>query len=72
MWIFYPRYLRDMARKLVRVARAARHVYGLARTIKADPGRWAYTDESLASAVERDVGTLPVRDLPEKVRDHAV
>jgi radical SAM superfamily enzyme YgiQ (UPF0313 family) len=58
MWTFYPRYLRDTAGKLVRAARAARHLYGLARTIKIDPRRKAYMDQALAPAVEDDLDSL--------------
>jgi radical SAM superfamily enzyme YgiQ (UPF0313 family) len=58
MWIFYPRYLWDTAGKLVRVARAARHLYGLAKMIKADPQRYDYVDQALTAAVEEDLDEL--------------
>ena len=57
-WIFYPKYLWDTARKFARILRAARHLYGLARTIKADPQRWSYVDQALTPAVEEDLDLL--------------
>ena len=50
IWTFYPKYLWDTAGKLVRVARAARHLYGLAKTIKGDPRKQAYMDQALTAS----------------------
>jgi len=58
MWIFYPRYLWETTGRLVRVARAARHLYGLAKTIKTDPQRYDYVDQALTAAVEEDLDEL--------------
>jgi radical SAM superfamily enzyme YgiQ (UPF0313 family) len=58
MWRFYPKYLWDTARKLVQLAKAARHLYGLAKTIKADSQKRAYMDEALTPAVEDDLDSL--------------
>jgi hypothetical protein len=58
MWTFYPKYLWDTAGKLVRVVRAARHLYGLAKRIKADPRKKAYMDLALTPAVEEDLDSL--------------
>ena len=57
-WIFYPKYLWDTAGKFARILRAARHLYGLARTIKADPQRRSYMDQALTPAVEEDLDLL--------------
>ena len=57
-WIFYPKYLWDTAGKFARILRAARHLYGLARTIKADPQRRFYMDQALTPAAEEDVVSL--------------
>jgi hypothetical protein len=69
MWAFYPRYLRDTAGKLVRAARAARHLYGLARAIKADPRRKAYMDQALAPAVEDDLDSLELFNQSDAARN---
>ena len=69
VWIFYPRYLRDMAGKLVRVARAARHLYGLAKTIKADPRKKAYMDQALAPAVDDDLDSLELFNQNDAARN---
>lgn len=58
IWAFYPKYLAGMARKLIRVAGAARHLYGLAKNIKADPLKKSYMDEALTPAVEEDLDSL--------------
>ena len=54
MWTFYPRYLGDLAGKIVRATRAARHLYGLAKTIKADPRKKAYMDQALSPVDDDD------------------
>jgi hypothetical protein len=69
MWIFYPRYLRDTVGKFARAARAARHLYGLARTIKGDPQRKAYMDQALAPAVEDDLDSLELFNQNDAARD---
>ena len=71
MWIFYPRYLRETAGKLVRVARAARHLYALAKTIKADPQRYDYVDQALTAAVAGDLDELELFNQNDGAR-HAV
>lgn len=69
MWIFYPRYLWDTAGKLVRFARAARHLYGLAKTIKADPQRKAYMDRALAPAIDDDLDSLELFNQNDAARN---
>ena len=69
VWTFYPRYLWDTAGKLVRVARAARHLYGLAKTIKADPRKKAYMDQALAPAVEDDLDSLELFNQNDAARN---
>ena len=69
MWVFYPRYLWDTAGKLVRVARAARHLYGLAKTIKADPRKAAYMDQALSPAVEDDLDSLELFNQSDAARN---
>ena len=69
VWIFYPRYLWDTAGKLVRVARAARHLYGLAKTIKADPQKKAYMDQALAPAVDDDLNSLELFNQNDAARN---
>ena len=69
VWIFYPRYLWDTAGKLVRVARAARHLYGLAKTIKADPRKKAYMDQALAPAVDDDLDSLELFNQNDAARN---
>jgi radical SAM superfamily enzyme YgiQ (UPF0313 family) len=71
MWVFYPKYLWDTARKLVRVAKAARHLYGLAKAIKADPRKTAYMDRALSPAVEDDLDSLGLFNQNDAAR-HAV
>ncbi len=58
MWTFYPKYLWDTAGKVVRAARAARRLYGLAKSSKADPRKKDYMDQALAPAVEEDLDSL--------------
>jgi radical SAM family protein len=58
IWTFYPGYLWETAGKLVRYARAARHLYGLAKTIKADPRKNDYMDQALTPVVEEDLDSL--------------
>jgi len=69
MWAFYPKYLWDTAGKLVRVVRAARHLYGLAKTIKADPWKKAYIDQALTPAVEEDLGSLELFNQNDAARN---
>jgi radical SAM superfamily enzyme YgiQ (UPF0313 family) len=69
MWTFYPRYLWDTAGKLVRAARAAHHLYGLARAIKADPRRKAYMDQALAPAVDDDLDSLELFNQNDAARN---
>ena len=69
VWTFYPRYLWDTAGKLVRAARAARHLYGLAKTIKADPRKKAYMDQALAPAVEDDLDSLELFNQNDAARN---
>jgi radical SAM superfamily enzyme YgiQ (UPF0313 family) len=69
VWIFYPRFLWDTAGKLVRVARAARHLYGLAKTIKADPRKKAYMDQALAPAVDDDLDSLELFNQNDAARN---
>jgi hypothetical protein len=58
MWTFYPKYVWGLVGKLVRVVRAARHLYGLAKTIKGGPRKNAYMDQALTPAVEEDLDSL--------------
>jgi hypothetical protein len=69
VWAFYPRYFWDTAGKLARAARAARHLYGLARTIKADPRKKAYMDEALSPAVEDDLDSLELFNQNDAARN---
>ncbi len=69
MWAFYPKYLWDTAGKLVRVVRAARHLYGLAKTIKADSRKKAYIDQALTPAVEEDLGSLELFNQNDAARN---
>jgi radical SAM superfamily enzyme YgiQ (UPF0313 family) len=69
IWTFYPRYLWATVGKLVRVLRAARHLYGLARTIKADPQRELYIDQALTPAVEEDSNSLELLNQNEAARN---
>ena len=71
MWAFYPKYLWDTAGKLVQAVRAARHLYGLAKTIKADPRKAAYMDQALSPAVEDDLDSLDLFNQSDAAR-HAV
>ena len=71
MWAFYPKYLWDTAGKLVQAVRAARHLYGLAKTIKADPRKTAYMDQALSPAVEDDLDSLDLFNQSDAAR-HAV
>jgi radical SAM superfamily enzyme YgiQ (UPF0313 family) len=71
VWAFYPRYLWDTAAKLVQFARAARHLYGLAKAIKADPQRKSYIDQALTPAAEDDLDTLELFNQNDAAR-HAV
>ena len=68
---FYPRYLRQTAAKLVQTGRAALHLYGLARSIKADPLKEAYMDLALSPAVEEDLDNLELFNQNDAAR-HAV
>jgi hypothetical protein len=69
MWAFYPRYVWDTGRKLVRMARAARHLYGLVKTIKADPHKTAYMDQALTPAVEEDLDALALFNQNDAARN---
>jgi radical SAM superfamily enzyme YgiQ (UPF0313 family) len=69
IWTFYPRYLWDTAAKLVQFARAARHLYGLAKTIKADPQRESYIDQALTPAAEEDLDSLELFNQHDAARN---
>jgi hypothetical protein len=69
IWTFYPTYLWDTARKLVRAVRAARHLYGLAKTIKADPQRKFYIDQALTPAIEEDLDSLELFNQNDAARN---
>ena len=71
IWAFYPRYLWETAGKLVRAARAARHLYSLARSIKTDPLKQAYMDLALSPALEEDLDELELFNQNDAAR-HAV
>ncbi len=68
-WIFYPKYFWDTAGKFARILRAARHVYGLAKAIKADPQRRSYMDQALTPAVEEDLDSLELFNQNEAARN---
>jgi hypothetical protein len=68
MWTFYPRYLWDTIRKLVRTARTAHGLYRLANSIKADPLKRTYTDQALAPAVDEDLDSLELFNQNEATR----
>jgi len=67
--IFYPKYLWDTVGKFVRILRAARHLYGLAKTIKADPQRGSYIDQALTPAVEEDLDSLELFNQNDAARN---
>jgi radical SAM superfamily enzyme YgiQ (UPF0313 family) len=69
MWAFYPKYLWDTAGKLTRAARAARLLYGLVKTIKADPRKKAYMDQALTPAVEEDLDSLELFNQNDAARN---
>ena len=69
IWTFYPKYLWGTAGKLVRVVRAARHLYGLAKTIKGDPRKKAYMDQALTPAVEEDLDSLELFNQNDAARN---
>ena len=69
IWTFYPKYLWGTAGKLVRVVRAARHLYGLAKTIKGDPRKKAYMDQALTPAVEEDLDLLELFNQNDAARN---
>jgi len=71
MWAFYPKYLWDSAGKLARAGLAARRLYRLAKTIKADPQKMAYMDQALSPAVEDDLDSLELFNQNDAAR-HAV
>jgi radical SAM superfamily enzyme YgiQ (UPF0313 family) len=72
MWIFYSNYFWETARKFVRAARAARRLYGLAKTIKADPRKSAYIDQALTPAVEEDLDSLELFNQNDAARNAAL
>ena len=53
----------------MRAARAARHLYGLAKAIKADPRRKAYMDQALAPVVEEDLDSLELFNQNDAARN---
>jgi hypothetical protein len=55
---FYPKFLWGLVCKSVRVARAGRYLFGLARAIKADPRRRLYSDLALAPVVGEHLESL--------------
>lgn len=69
VWVFYPRYVWETAGKLTRFARAARHLYGLAKSIKADPQKKAYMDQALAPAVDDDLDSLELFNQNDAARN---
>ncbi len=69
IWTFYPKYLWHTAAKLAQFARAARHLYGLAKTIKADPQRESYIDQALTPAAEEDLDSLELFNQNDAVRN---
>lgn len=69
VWVFYPKYFADTARKLVRVAGAARHLYGLAKSIKADPLKKSYMDQALTPAIEEDLDSLDLFNQNDAARN---
>ncbi|HSY88941.1 MAG TPA: radical SAM protein [Verrucomicrobiae bacterium] len=69
MWTFYPKYLWHSASKLVRVMRAGRHLYGLAKTIKDDPRKKVYMDQALTPAVEDDLDSLELFNQNDAARN---
>jgi radical SAM superfamily enzyme YgiQ (UPF0313 family) len=68
---FYPKYLWDTARKLVRTLRVARRLYGMSIAIKADPRKKAYMDQALTPAVDDDFDSLELFNQNDAAR-HAV
>jgi hypothetical protein len=69
VWTFYPNYLWGTACKLVRAARVARRLYGLAKTIKADSRKSAYMDQALTPAVEEDLDSLELFNQNDAARN---
>jgi radical SAM superfamily enzyme YgiQ (UPF0313 family) len=69
MLTFYPKYLWETARKLVRAVRAARRLYSLAKTIKADPRKKAYMDQALTPVVEEDSDSLELFNQNDAARN---
>jgi hypothetical protein len=65
---FYPKFLWDLVSKIVRVARAGRHLYGLARTIKADPRKKLYSDLALTPVVDEQFEALELFNQNEAAR----
>jgi hypothetical protein len=51
--------------------RAARHLYGLARTVKEDPQRELYMDQALTPVAEEDSSSLELLNQSDAAR-HAV
>jgi hypothetical protein len=70
-WSFYPKYVWSTARKLAVVARAAWHLYGLAKTIKADPLKGTYVDQALLPVAEDDLDKLELFNRHDTARGGA-
>ena len=68
IFAFYPKFSRDLVWKIARVVRAARHLYGLARTIKADPRKKLYSDMALTPVVDEQFESLELFKQSEGAR----
>ncbi len=66
---FYPKYLWGTARKLVRILRVARRLYGMSIAIKGDPQKRAYMDQALTPTVDEDFGSLELFNQNDAARN---
>ena len=57
-WIFYPRYLSEIATRSVRHLALAWKIYRIHRRVKSDPGKERYSDLALMAA-DDDALTIP-------------
>ena len=69
VWTFYPKFFWDLGGKVVAGVRAAIHLYGIKKRVKADPNRLAYMDAALTPVTDEEVDTLALFNQNDAARN---